>query len=95
VWQAVDKVGTALKRLRDDAGLLGGLALSPGLAGWRFFLLSGAVFFALAWLASKAAAEPLVLEVAEANAHFHRQQNEPVIYVRLTLSSQRPLLESR
>jgi hypothetical protein len=92
VWQAVDKVGTALKRLRDDAGLLGGLALSPGLAGWRFFLLSGAVVFALAWLASKAAAEPLV---PEANAHFHRQQNEPVIYVRLTLSSQRPLLESR
>jgi len=87
--QAIDKVGTALKRLRGDGGLLGGLALSPAHVRWRFFLLCGAVVLALAWPASKAAAD----EVAEANARFDRQQNAPVIYILLASSSRRPFAE--
>ncbi len=90
--RAINKVGTALKRLRDDGIRPRVLVVLRAYLGWRFFLF-GAIVFALVWPASKAAADPLVLEVAEASARFDQQQNAPVINIVLKASSRRPLAE--
>jgi hypothetical protein len=84
-----NRIRTAPKCMHGDSRRAHRVAALRSRARRRFILLCGAIALVLPWPAGHARAEPLVIEVAEANAGFYQNGDKPVVNVRLTPSSAR------